>query len=539
MPTIVVHKEDFLTLLGHVPDTNELARAKSQLVDILDDELKIEIADTNRPDLWSAEGIVRELSGPKEYSFFDTSPQHEVIVSPEVLEVRPYIGAFLVKDIKLTDISLRSIIQSQEKLSDLYGRGRRDIAIGIYDASKIVFPIHYRGVHPSEVRFTPLDMTEALSLAEILDKHPKGIEYGHLIKSCKFYPLLVDNDNKVLSFPPIINSRDIGEVTPTHTYLFCETTGTNLEMVLLVTNILATNFADRGAQILPILIVYPDGKKVKTPHDISEPWELSPHEVQELLGISLDMDEIHSILRAANYRIKDGKLYPPPWRADIMSVADIIEDIAIHRGYNTFTPLGLTDFTVGHSTPIEELIEDIRNIMVGIGFEEILSHVLTSKDNLIYRMNLPERKIIEIDNVMSLSYSVLRDTIIPSLLEVESLSSKSLYPHKLFEVGEVVIYDPGSPEYSRTVNHLAAIVAHPQANFSETHSYLNALFHQLNLTYKIEPTSHPSYIPGRVAKILVNNHEIGIIGELHPEVLTRWNIKVPVTAFEIEIDAIG
>ena len=539
MPTIVVHKEDFLTLLGHVPDTDELARAKSQLVDILDDELKIEIADTNRPDLWSAEGIVRELSGPKEYSFFDTSPQHEVIVSPEVLEVRPYIGAFLVKDIKLTDISLRSIIQSQEKLSDLYGRGRRDIAIGIYDASKIVFPIHYRGVHPSEVRFTPLDMTEELSLYEILDRHPKGIEYGHLIKSCKFYPLLVDNDNKVLSFPPIINSRYIGEVNPTHTYLFCETTGTNLEMVLLVTNILATNFTDRGAQILPISIVYPDGKKVKTPQDISEPWELSPHEVQQLLGISLDMDEIHSILRAANYRIKDGKLYPPPWRADIMSVADIIEDIAIHRGYNTFTPLGLTDFTVGHSAPIEELIEDIRNIMVGIGFEEILSHVLTSKDNLIHRMNLPERKIIEIDNVMSLSYSVLRDTIIPSLLEVESLSSKSLYPHKLFEVGEVVIFDPNSPEYSRTVNHLAAIVAHPQANFSETHSYLNALFRQLNLTYKIEPTSHPSYISGRVAKILVNNNEIGILGELHPEVLTRWNIKVPVTAFEIEIDAIG
>jgi len=140
---------------------------------------------------------------------------------------------------------------------------------------------------------------------------------------------------------------------------------------------------------------------------------------------------------------------------------------------------------------------------------------------------------------MSLSYSVLRDTIIPSLLEVESLSSKSLYPHKLFEVGEVVLYDPGSPEYSRTVNHLAAIVAHPQANFSEIHSYLNALFHQLNLTYKIEPTSHPSYIPGRVAKILVNNNEIGTIGELHPEVLTRWNIKVPVSAFEIEIDAIG
>jgi len=132
MPTIVVHKEDFLTLLGHVPDTDELARAKSQLVDIVDDELKIEIADTNRPDLWSAEGIARELSGPKEYSFFDTAPQYEVIVSPEVLEVRPYIGAFLVKDIKLTDISLRSIIQSQEKLSDLYGRGRRDIAIGVY-----------------------------------------------------------------------------------------------------------------------------------------------------------------------------------------------------------------------------------------------------------------------------------------------------------------------------------------------------------------------------------------------------------------------
>jgi len=151
---------------------------------------------------------------------------------------------------------------------------------------------------------------------------------------------------------------------------------------------------------------------------------------------------------------------------------------------------------------------------------------------------LPNENVIEIANVMSLSYSVLRHSIIAALLKVEASSSKARYPHKIFELGEVVAYDPNENLGSKTLLKLAASISHALANFSELHSYLDFLFQQLVLSYNFNPVNHPSFIDGRVGEILINDKKLGIIGEIHPQVIENWGIKTPLSLFELDINAL-
>ena len=138
---------------------------------------------------------------------------------------------------------------------------------------------------------------------------------------------------------------------------------------------------------------------------------------------------------------------------------------------------------------------------------------------------------------MSLTYACLRPSILPCLLRVEALSPRVFYPHLLFEVGEVARVDLEADVGSRTVLSLAAISAHPGANFSEMHSYLDLLMYYMVWPYDLEPVSHPSFLDGRVGRICCQGQMVGYIGEFHPEVLEAWQIDMPTSGFEFEITA--
>ncbi|MEK6655888.1 MAG: phenylalanine--tRNA ligase subunit beta, partial [Nitrospirota bacterium] len=229
---------------------------------------------------------------------------------------------------------------------------------------------------------------------------------------------------------------------------------------------------------------------------------------------------------------------PPFFRDDLMHPMDVIEDLAISRGYDTFKPIMPHHFTVGSLSDIEFLSDRIREIFVGIGFQEIISNILTSKNELLSKMNLPDERLVEISNVMSESYSILRNSLVPSLLRVEAESSKAFYPHKVFEAGEAALYDENDVMGSRTILNASALIAHPTANFSEMHSYLDMLFYYLNLEYRLEPFKNPSFIDGRAGKIIAKGEPIGITGELHPEVLEKWGINCPCACVEISVNNI-
>jgi phenylalanyl-tRNA synthetase beta chain len=565
MPTITIYKDDFQSLLYQSPSANRavsiedleawLMLAKGELKGYNPEtgELRIELQDSNRPDLWCCEGIARQIRIKQQgklspYPFFSeqSQSQMQIIVKPGIEQVRPYVAACAARGYRVTTEGLAQLIQTQEKLAEIFGHKRKTVSIGIYQLPKITFPVTYELVKPDEARFTPLGMETVMTLSEILMVHPKGLEYGTILAGTGRLPILRDASNQPLSFPPIINSREIGEVQVGDDRLFVEVTGTDLSMVVLTLNIFASNLADRGATIEPIEVQYPRstslGKRVKTPLDLAKSKTIKIQTIEHALGQELGAKVVTGALETYGYDVSAGKgsvkAKLPPYRHDLMHTMDVVEDVAMSLGYAEFTPVMPAQFTVGGLSEIEQTSDRARELMVGLGFQEIISNILGSPESYSGRMRLEGTEwggMVEVDNVMSLSFSSLRQWILPSLLRVEAASSRAFYPHRLFEAGDVAIPDAGHELGSRTETVLGAVLAHASAHFSEIHSCLDVLFYYLGKEYSLETVQHPSFLEGRAGRILVAGQPVGVIGELHPEVLERWQIAMPVVAFDLNL----
>ncbi len=576
MPTIVVLKRDFEELLGAPCELaaleRELEMAKGELkgYDPVSDEIKVELNDTNRPDLWSPEGLARQLrlargGAARDYGFTRpgasaTVPATipEIHVDSALRDIRPFVAGFLASGAPLSDAGLRNLIQSQEKLAENFGQKRRAVAIGVYRAARIRFPIHYRAADPATTRYTPLGLAEPLTLGAILDTHPKGQEYGHLLRGKPRFPLLVDGAGEVLSMPPIVNSQSLGAVEMGDEDLFVEVTGHDLRALLLALNIAACDLADRGAAIRPVAVDYPYdtpfGRRVVTPADFVEPVQLELAHLTQLLGEAIPAPEViahlarigHRDVRAvaaSNAASGAGGDHtaitatPPPYRDDILHPVDLIEDVAIARGYDSFAPVLPEEFTVGRLSAAEMLARRVTDLLVGAGYQQVISNILTAREVLVDRMNREDggANIVEIENVMSANYGVVRDAVLPSLLQVEATSSKALYPHRMFEIGECATIDPATILGTRTRLLAGALLAHPAATFSELHSTLDAVLFYLGREAELAPTDHPSCLPGRAGRVMIAGHDAGWIGELAPACLERWGIAVPASAFELDL----
>ncbi|MEO6203470.1 MAG: phenylalanine--tRNA ligase subunit beta [Nitrospirales bacterium] len=559
MPTISIFQKDFCRLVGRTASMSDIEQwmpyVKGEVKDVSQDtgEVRVELQDTNRPDLWCVEGIARQIrsvlnKGMPPYAFFSDKKgaKRRIQVAQGMETVRPYVAACVSLGYAMTAEGLDQCIQTQEKLADAYGRKRETVSIGLYRYSSISFPVTYGLVKPDEIRFTPLGFEEKMTPHEILTVHPKGLEYGSILAGCDRLPLLWDSDGQVLSFPPIINSRELGEVQLGDTDLFVEVTGTDLSMVVLALNIFACNLADRGATIESVDITYPYetefGTTIKTPLSMNQSKRISLEAIEQALGMPLGSEAIQEALASYGYLVKTTRqtvsVTLPAFRNDFMHVMDVAEDVAITRGYDSFSPIMPQTFTVGSLSVEEQTSDRIRDLLVGFGFQEIFSNIMASHQELVDRMRIAETEyaqLVEVDNVMSQTYACLRPSILPCLLRVEAQSPRAFYPHLLFEVGETAQLDLEANVGSRTTLSIAAISANSGANFSEIHSYLDLLMYYMVWPYELEPVTHPSFLEGRVGRIRCNGHAVGYLGEFHPEVLEAWQIDMPTSGFEFEI----
>jgi phenylalanyl-tRNA synthetase beta chain len=261
MPSVEYEYRDLLGLLGRDFSVQELEQWIPMIgVDLesIDEEKVVMEVFPDRPDMLSIEGFARALKGflnvEKGVVEYDTSKSDVVLyVDHSVKNVRPYCTGAVVKDVTLDDYSVKSLMSIQEKLHLTHGRNRMKVAIGVHDLDKIKPPFTYKAVEPDSVSFVPLDLTEELTLREILLKHPKGRDYAWTLEGCERYPVFVDREDSVLSFPPIING-ELTRLTPETRNLFLELTGTSQLAVDQALNILACSIADRGGRIHSIEI---------------------------------------------------------------------------------------------------------------------------------------------------------------------------------------------------------------------------------------------------------------------------------------------
>ena len=554
MPTINMLLSDLESLVGkRLPRNSDdltelLAFVKGEVETLIVDELAVEIKDGNRADLWGVEGIARALRGAlgieeglKEYRT-EAFSGVEIKVDSKLRSIRPYIGAAVVRDVHLTDDVIRGFMHLQDKLDQTYGRKRTRTSIGLYNFSLIAPPLHYTVAKPEAVSFVPLDGSREMNLKEILNTHPKGLEYGHIVESFEEWPILLDAKGKVLSFPPIINSNDLGKITEDTRDILVEVTGTDHNTVLNTLILVMLSIADRGGEILSSHVLYPYGavREETVPSLAASQTRLELRLIDDILGLSLSPEKVINLLKKARYDANpiDGKsvlVEVPCYRVDIMHPVDIVEDVAIIYGYNNIEPRWPQLVTFGELDKAEFTYDSVREIMVGLGFQEIFSFSMTSPQNLFNKMNIKRGRIIEVANPLSERFTCLRSWLLPSLMEFLSNNTHVGYPQEVFEVGECAILDKSSRTGVSDVEKIACVSIHSKAAFSEIKAVLNGFFLNLGVKYDLAEIKCGSFIEGRAGEVSVCGVGIGLVGEINPVVLEQWGLENPVVGFEVNL----
>jgi phenylalanyl-tRNA synthetase beta chain len=515
--------------------------------------VSIEMKDTNRPDLWSAEGLARGLrcylgleKGPRQYVAEKTAV--DVNVDAKLFNIRPFIACAVVKNVALTDPVIRGLMHLQDKLDKTFGRNRQKTSIGIYNFHLITPPIEYRAVDPRDVSFVPLGFTEKMGLDEILERHPKGVEYGHIVKKNPLYPMLYDSEGKILSFPPIINSNDLGKITEESRNLLVEVTGTLNRTVVNTLNLVTSALIDRGGKAHSATIHYTDTSgnmhmDEVTPDFSSRIMPLSVEYTNRLIGLKLSSKQIAELLLKAGLGV--GKVdaccveaVVPFYRVDVMHQVDIIEDVAVAYGYNNIEGLWREMPTTGKAKPDQQQINIARDLMVGLGYQEILTYTLTNEENLFTKMNADQSEHVKLANPKVATMTCLRSWLLPSLMEFLGNNQSVEFPQKIFELGKVTLPDATKETKTRDEEWVCAATTHGNANFTEAKSALDAFFRNLGVEWQITKTAHPSFIEGRVGKVRVGDVDVGLVGEINPSVLESWKLETPVAAFEVNIQRI-
>lgn len=567
MPKIEVNERLFFNLLGTQYDydtlEDRLTCGKAELDERPDSALpedqrviKIELNDTNRPDLWSTAGIARQLrlhKGGKatDYSSFLSTKDklvdcgnRIVTVDPQLKDIRPYMIAFVISGKPIDEPMLLDIIQTQEKLCWNFGRKRRSVSMGVYRSAMIQWPVHYKAVDPDKTSFVPLQCESPMTCRQILGEHPKGKDYGWILKDAPLFPLLTDDKGEVMSMAPIINSATLGAVQVGDSDLLVEMTGTDMTSLLLSANIVACDFADAGYTILPCKVEHPYdtgfGKTIVAPFYFQEPATASLAEVNRILGSQLTAEEATTALeRMGNAVSVDGDkltVQIPPYRNDFLHQVDIIEDVMMGMELSSFPPEKPRDFTIGRLSPVTLFSRKAKSLMVGLGYQEMIFNYLGSGKDYIQKMNIHGDNVIEISNPMSENYQFVRPSIIPSLLGAETGSGNAVYPHRIFEIGKVAFRCDEEVTGTRTRQSLGFLTAAGDANFNTAASEVATILHFLDHQYTVTESADPRFIPGRQASIMVGNKVVGIFGELHPAVLENWAITVPCVAGELDIE---
>jgi phenylalanyl-tRNA synthetase beta chain len=558
MPTIDIDYAEFEALLGlrlhkdqeKIDDILAFVKGEVKVFDEKDQTMSIEIKDTNRPDLWSIEGLVRTLrgflgikEGLLEYKVGKESA--EVYVDAKLERIRPYIGCSIVKNLKLTDGIIRGLMHMQDKLDQTYGRNRRRTSIGLYNLDLVKLPLYYTVIRPEDVSFVPLGFTEKMTLGEMLVRHPKGLEYGKIVEAYEYYPILLDSEKTPLSFPPIINSNGLGKITEETRNILVEVTGTSLETVLNTLKMVTLSLLDRGGKVYASRIHYmhSDLNDVLTPNLETRTMQIDVDFVKGILGLELTARQISKLLPKAGYGIdklsaNELTVQIPCYRIDIMHQVDVVEDIAIAYDYNNINPIWRETHTTGGARPERALMDLARELMIGLGFQETVNYTLSNPDNLFAKMKVEKEKIVEILNPKVVTLTCLRNWVLPSLIEFVSSNLHVELPQKIFELGKVTLVDEFSETKTRDEERLTGLIYHASANFSEIKSVLAAFFMNIGVEWTIKKCEHASFIDGRVGAIEVNGKDVGVFGEINPEVLQNWKLENPVAAFELNFTEI-
>ena len=541
MPVVTVYFERLFSMLNGSISREELIDKipylSLDIEEITDEYIRIEY-NPNRPDFSTDYGLARALNSflqfkSKSDSYIINESDISITVDRSTSKVRQHIVAALVKDINLDDESIRQIINMQEDLHNGIGRKRRKVSIGIHNFNVIKPPIYYKTVDEN-FSFVTLNNSKASTIREILDDTDVGKSYGHILSENSIYPILVDSADGVLSFPPIVNG-DLTRLTNETRNLFIDITGTDLNAVNNALSVLFTTLADAGGQVHSVKVNYGEQSLI-TPKINSNKLPVDLSYAKSLLGLDIsEKDAIGYLQRCGMNSIIENNtvmVKPPPYRFDLIHPVDLVEEIAIGYGVNNITPTIPSTNLAGNPNNKQRIISTVREVLIGLGLIETMTFGLISNEQLI-KSNMKDEQI-KVVETKSIEHEILKKSNIPSILHTLSRNIHNSYPQRIFELARIFKVESSIIE----PYHVTVALSHAKVNFTEGKSFLTALGQQLfNHQFSTRRTDNPVFLNGRSADIFdADKTNIGIIGEVHPEVLENFSIRTPVALFDINLE---
>ena len=500
------------------------------------DKVRIEYS-PNRPDYSTDFGIalgLQGLLGIKAGSVklnIKKSKKFSISVMPGVSKIRPFVTGIIAKNGKIDDKTLKQLIMMQEDLHFGIGRKRKKSSIGIHDLDKISFPLVYTTVDRNHT-FMPLNSEDEIPISEILTSTDVGKDYGSLLGQSAKVPLIIDSDQNTVSFPPIINAA-VTTVTTKTQNLFVEVTGINKEDAEDMLAVVATILQSAGFALESINI---SGTKNSSPKMATRKLNVNTSLVNQTLGLDLKTSKIVSCLKksrlGASSKGTSIVCTIPAYRFDIFGPMDLVEEVALGYGIQNLEPVLSPSQTIGKTNPVSMKLKSLDRMMTGLGYLESLNSSLTSKRVLYDMTNRDAAKIISVLDSKSQEHTILRDSILPGLLENLSKNIHESYPQRMFETGTVFKTDNPITE---KIN-FSAVSAHKDANFTEIKSIIqSALYVGFGIKVETKTASDPIFEKGHCASIILNGVSIGIIGKVDPVIIENYKIRVPVTGLELSL----
>jgi len=491
----------------------------------------------NRPDYSTDFGIALGLQGLLDIKTgavklkIKKSNKYQISVKSGVSKIRPFLTGIIAKNGSIDNKILEQLIQMQEDLHMGIGRKRTKSSIGIHDLDKISFPLMYTTTHRN-TKFIPLKSTKENTISEILEQTDVGRNYGYILGNSSSVPIITDSNNIIISLPPIINAA-ITTVTTKTKNLFVEVTGINKDDAEDMLSVVATILESAGFALESVKI---SGTKNSSPKLDPKKISVSTSLINQILGLNLNTSKILSSLKKSRLdAISNGNKIIctiPAYRFDIFGPMDLVEEVALGYGIQNLEPTLTPSQTIGQINPVSLQLKSLNQIMIGLGYLEALNSSLTSKRVLYDMTNRNSTKMLSVLDSKSQEHTILRDSILPGLLENLSRNIHESYPQKLFETGVVFTID--NP-ISERIN-FSSICAHKDANFTEIKSILqSALKIGFGISIETKTSSHPTFEAGHCASVISNGKPIGVIGKIDSKIVENYKIRIPVIGFEISL----
>nr|ALS04329.1 phenylalanyl-tRNA synthetase beta chain [Acartia pacifica] len=522
---------------------------------------KIEIG-ADRYDLLCVEGLVRALlvfqnkiQIPR-YTLSKPGKLERLEVDPSVLQVRPFVIGAVLRNITFTKERYDSFIELQDKLHQNLARKRTLASVGTHDLDTIKGPFRYMGRPPSDIKFVPLNQTKEFTSAQLMELYATDSylkPYLPIIRDSPVHPVIYDSNNVVLSLPPIINSEH-SKITLKTRNVFIECTCTDLTKGQIVLDTLVTMFSqysDTPFIIEPVETVCQGETKVY-PTLKYRTETIKADKANNLVGVNQGPKQIAALLSKMCLESTVNKddtisVTIPPTRHDVIHPCDIYEDVAIAFGYNNIEKMTPHTLTVAKQLPINKLTDQLREGVAQCGFTEALTFSLCSRGDVGTKMRKKIENIpaVHIGNPKTLEFQVARTALLPGLLKTVQANRKMPLPLKIFEISDVVIKDLGTEVGARNERHLSALFYNKSSGFEIIHGLLDRVMQLLEVPrcgekgmdgYYLAESQDESYFPGRAAQIVAYGQVIGHMGVLHPEVITGFDLNLPCSALEINIE---